>query len=278
MFSGRLLLIASKHEKAKVLAPLLERALSVQCISLTKFDTDILGTFNGEVERADTPLITLRKKCRMAAEAHGVDLVIGTEGSFGPHPIYALLPANDELVMLLDLKNGLEITSRELSTQTNYAGAAFNNFNDLLFFAIAKGFPQHGFILKDKVEHFTICAKGICNEDDLQKAFNQIITSHGSVWAETDMRAHLNPTRMSVIEKAAQKLVSNLQSECPKCRCPGFTTRKYISGLPCSECGCPTSSIKSELKKCEGCGYEIMLNYPKNRLSADPMYCQVCNP
>jgi hypothetical protein len=68
MFSGRLLLIASKHEKAKVLAPLLERALSVQCISLTKFDTDILGTFNGEVERADTPLITLRKKCRMAAE------------------------------------------------------------------------------------------------------------------------------------------------------------------------------------------------------------------
>jgi hypothetical protein len=64
--------------------------------------------------------------------------------------------------MLLDLKNDLEVTSRELSTQTNYAGAAFSTFKDLLLFAIDKGFPQHGFILKDKAEHFTICAKGIC--------------------------------------------------------------------------------------------------------------------
>jgi hypothetical protein len=277
MFNGRLLLIASKHEKTKVLAPLLERALSVKCISLTKFDTDTLGTFSGEVERANDPLITLRKKCRMAAESHRIDLVIATEGSFGPHPIYASLPANDELVMLLDLKNDLEVTSRELSTQTNYAGAAFSTFKDLLLFAIDKGFPQHGFILKDKAEHFTICAKGICREDDLQKAFNQIIASHGSVWAETDMRAHLNPTRMSVIEKAAQKLISNLQSECPNCRRPGFITKKYVAGLPCSDCGCPTPSIKSELKICEGCGYELM-NYPKNKLTADPMHCQVCNP
>lgn len=120
--------------------------------------------------------------------------------------------------------------------------------------------------------------KGICSEGDLQKAFNKIMASHGSVWAETDMRAHLNPTRMSVIEKAAQKLVSNLQSECPNCRRPGFTTKKYVVGLPCSVCGCPTTSIKSELKICEGCGYEMTLNYPKNKLTADSMYCQVCNP
>jgi hypothetical protein len=45
VFPGRKLLIASKHQKEEVIAPLLEKALEVTCIVPANFDTDELGTF-----------------------------------------------------------------------------------------------------------------------------------------------------------------------------------------------------------------------------------------
>ncbi len=278
MFNDRLLLIATKHEKSKVLAPLLERALSVQCLPLSNFDTDTLGTFSGEVERKDDPLTTLRKKCMSSAEAHGVDLVIATEGSFGPHPIYASVPANDELIMLLDLKNNLELVARELNTKTNYGGAAFSKFEELLLFAYDKGFPQHGLILKDRAVEFSLCTKGIRNEMDLQQSFKQLKKYNQSVWAETDMRAHMNPTRMEVIELAAHKLIKHLKCECPHCKRPGFIVKRYTTGLLCALCGSPTPSIKSEVKICDSCSYEEVNLLDANKTTADPIYCLVCNP
>ncbi|MFN7312200.1 MAG: DUF6671 family protein [Bacteroidota bacterium] len=278
LFKNRTLLIATKHKKEQVLAPLLERTLAVHCIPLTQFDTDSLGTFSGEVERENNPLTTLRNKCAFAAKAHGVDLVVGTEGSFGPHPVYGWLPAHDELVMLLDLKNNIEIFAREMSTQTNYGGTTVSTYDELFAFAKGKGFPEHALIIKDKTQEFSQCIKGIQQENELLAAFEKTKKYHQNVWVETDMRAHLNPTRMKVIEQAAGKLINHIQSECPQCKRPGFVVKKVIAGLPCSVCGTPTESIKSELKVCDGCRYEEELIYPKNKTTEDPMYCLVCNP
>ena len=44
MFQGRELLIVTKHEKEKVISPILERELGVKCVVTDNFDTDILGT------------------------------------------------------------------------------------------------------------------------------------------------------------------------------------------------------------------------------------------
>lgn len=44
-FSGRRLLIVTKHQKEEVIAPLLEKALGVSCFVSKDFDTDSLGTF-----------------------------------------------------------------------------------------------------------------------------------------------------------------------------------------------------------------------------------------
>ena len=62
MFKGRNLIIATKHQKEKAIAPLIEKALDVKCLVSTSFDTDQLGTFTGEVERKYDPFATARKE------------------------------------------------------------------------------------------------------------------------------------------------------------------------------------------------------------------------
>lgn len=86
MFEGRKVLIATKHKKELVIAPILEKELSISSYVSEQFDTDILGTFSGEIERKDDALTTLRNKCIHAANASNSDLVIASEGSFGAHP------------------------------------------------------------------------------------------------------------------------------------------------------------------------------------------------
>ena len=44
MFKGRQLVIATKHHKEKVIAPLFEKAFDVKCFVSKNFDTDLLGT------------------------------------------------------------------------------------------------------------------------------------------------------------------------------------------------------------------------------------------
>lgn len=68
MFKGRSLVIATKYEKEKVIASLLEDALGVVCFIQDGFDTDTLGAFTGEIERKLDPISTARKKCLRAME------------------------------------------------------------------------------------------------------------------------------------------------------------------------------------------------------------------
>lgn len=103
-FEGRKILIVTKHQKEKVIAPLLEKELGLRCFISEKFDTDSLGTFSGEIPRKNDPLTTLKQKCELAMELEGFELAIATEGSFGNHPSIFFAVANDELILLYDKK------------------------------------------------------------------------------------------------------------------------------------------------------------------------------
>ncbi|MFX5009088.1 DUF6671 family protein, partial [Acinetobacter baumannii] len=83
---------------------LLEEALGVTCIIPAEFNSDIFGTFSGEIERELNPLETARKKCYAAMELTGCYLAIASEGSFGAHPIIGFVPADEELLVLIDRK------------------------------------------------------------------------------------------------------------------------------------------------------------------------------
>ena len=278
MFEGRRLVIATKHGKEVVLAPILERELGVLCFTLPQFDSDIFGTFSGEVERLDDAVLTARLKCEKAMEMAQCDLAIASEGSFGSHPSFYFLPADDEVVLLLDKKHDVFFSARELSIDTNFNAAEISTFEELIDFAKRSKFPTHGLILRKSKTSCENIIKGITDWPVLKESFEKLIKGSSSLFVETDMRAMHNPSRMKVISKAAEKLIETLKSTCPSCHFPGFSVVKMKEGLPCELCQFPTRSIISHIYTCQKCLETKEILYPNQKMAEDPAFCDYCNP
>ena len=278
MFKGRRLIIATKHEKESVIAPLAEKALGVSCFVDKNFDSDIFGTFTGEIDRKLDPISTARQKCLMAMEMTGCDLGIASEGSFGQHPSLFFVNADEEFLIFIDKKNGLEIISRELSAETNFDGKEIKTEEALFEFADSVGFPSHGLILRKGKEEKSVIFKGLSDEKRLRDVFKNLMEKYGSSYVETDMRALFNPTRMGVIKTATKKLLDKINSLCPQCDTPGFGITDTKRGLKCSLCGSPTQSTLAFIRQCLHCHYSEEEMFPHHKVQEDPMYCDFCNP
>ncbi len=278
MFEGRKLVIATKHKKESVLTPLLEKGLDVKCFVPDYFDTDLLGTFTGEVERTDDPIATARKKCLLAMEEFDCDMAVASEGSFGIHPAMFFAYADEEILFFIDKKSKLEISVREICTETNFNGSEIKTAQDLKDFAKYAKFPTHGLIIKKSKEKFTETVKGITDWKKLNTTFHEFIEKYGSAFVETDMRAMYNPTRMKAIEMAAKKLIDKINSCCPNCNTAGFGITDRKEGLPCNLCGFKTRSTLSYIYTCQKCFYTKEAMYPNNITKEDPTYCDMCNP
>lgn len=277
-FNGRNLIIATKHQKEKVIMPLVKANLLVDVFVPSDYDTDKFGTFSGEISRTTNALEAVRKKCLDAMNQYGYDLGIASEGSFGPHPSLFFAQADDELIILIDKKNHLEIVARELSLETNFSGEKIQSFEQLIAFAKQIQFPTHGIILKDDQEHFKIIHKDISDWEHLKIYYDSLIEHSNEIWAESDMRAHRNPTRMMIIEKATQKLIKKLASLCPNCQTPGYDVNKVVKGLPCKWCKSPTSSTLALRYACQKCSNSTLEKYPNGKNYESPEFCSYCNP
>ncbi len=278
MFEGRKLIIATQHQKEKVIAPPLEKQFKLKCNVPIMFDTDKWGTFTGEIERKEDAYQTVRQKCLAAMDHEGFDLGVASEGSFGPHPSFGFINADDELVILIDKKNNLEIVAREISITTNYNSREIKTIAELFEFAEQAKFPSHHLILKNSKTSSLEQTKGISNKEQLIRVFHQLKSSSETVIVETDMRAMCNPTRMSVIEKATLKLVNKLLSACPQCLIPGFDIVDAKSGLPCENCSFPTQSTLLHIYQCQHCQFILEKKFPYNKTKESAMYCDMCNP
>lgn len=278
MFEHRTLIIGTKHNKERVIAPLVRKYLGVKDIQISNFDTDTLGTFSGEVERTEDPFITVRNKCIQAMELVNCDLGIANEGSFGNHPTLFFCPADEEWMIFIDRKNNLEISERIISTQTNYRQAEISTEIELHDFLQKVQFPSHAVILRKSSNEVTDLYKGLQNEDHVLSVFKDLLQKYGKVTIETDMRAMFNPTRMQVIEQLTEKLMQKINSTCPSCSTPGFSVSKANAGLPCASCCAPTNSTLSYILSCNSCSYTEERMYPHGKKTEDPTYCNFCNP
>jgi len=278
MFKGRTLLLVTKHGKEKVISPILEKELGVKCLVTENFDTDMLGTFTGDVERKDDPIMTARKKCLLALEFSSYDLALASEGSFGPHPSLFFVPADDEFLVLIDKKNDLEIIARELSIKTNFSGSEIRTEEELCEFARNAKFPSHRLIVRRTKNDFSEMVKGIGDKHLLKNTFSFFSTNYGAAFVETDIRAMYNPTRMRVIEKATKKLADKIKTSCPVCETPGFGITEVRTGLPCQICNYPTKSTLSYTYSCLKCSFSREEKYPDGKYAEDPMWCDLCNP
>ncbi len=267
------IVVASKHEKEKVIKPLFDAIYNCTFLS-SEIDTDLLGTFSGEIERTLSPYETAFEKCRMAFKTTDADFAIASEGSFGPHPTLFFVPADEEFLLFISRDEKLIIWAKHISTETNFNKIENPNREELSDFLEKVQFPSHKVILKSN----TRIEKGI---DDLN-VLNQLIQvsklQNESFSIETDMRAHCNPTRMKVIEETTVKLLEKLNSLCPSCETPGFSVQEVIKGLPCAQCGLKTESTLKHIKICTTCNHKEDIFYPRGIQAEDPMYCPFCNP
>lgn len=278
LFQNRKLIIATKHQKEKVIAPIFEKKMGVKCFVDKHFDTDLLGTFSGEIERKADPISTARKKCLIAMEKNNCDLGIASEGSFGAHPSIFFTKANEEILIFIDKKHNIEIIARELSNETNFDGKLVNSENALKSFAREMNFPSHALILRNEKNSNVKITKDIDNWEKLLTEYKVIKKQFNQVYVETDMRAMFNPTRMKIIEQTAEKLITKILCSCPKCLTPGFSITTAQKGLPCASCNFPTESTLYYLYSCKKCEYEKKEYFPRKIKFENPMYCSICNP
>ncbi|MFZ5630192.1 MAG: DUF6671 family protein [Spirochaetota bacterium] len=266
--------IATRHAKAKAIRPAFRRlGLSVQTV---RADTDALGTFSGEVERRGTPLECALEKCRMAHALSGEPCCLGSEGSFGPHPHLPFAASGFEILAFTDFARGYSVHEQLITFETNFASEIISSVSMLEDFATRAGFPSHALVLYagSRSER---PAKGIKSWDRLLELF-QLSAKAAPVRVETDMRAHVNPTRMKVIAALAKKLARRLQRVCPACGVPGYGLVDTETGLPCDWCRRPTQLVQKEIHGCALCGHLSHALRQDGLIHADPAQCDYCNP
>jgi len=280
IFKNRKIVIATKHEKEKVIAPILKKELGVDALVPENFDSDRFGTFTGEIKRSGTQLEAARKKALYAMELTGLDLAIASEGSFDKSELTPYLSSNLELVLLIDKKNGYEIRGHYENLKTNVFGDYVRSVDEALSFAKKINFPEHGIILRKNKSRKIGIEKGIHSEEMLIKAVKNALAKPFSrrVFLEADLRAHRNPTRMQAIKKATKDLIKNIRSECPRCKSPGFTPVDIEKGLPCVACGTPTEIPIYEIYSCQKCQYNEKVQAKDFNKKAGAEHCHHCNP
>lgn len=311
-FEGRKAIVATIHEKEQVIIPALH-SLGLIWTRAARLDTDQFGTFSGEITRKDTMEVTALKKARLGIELSDARIAIASEGSFGPHGSLPWVASGVELLLFFDADRDWVFTESSVSFETNYGHIVTDEMVSALSFARKKGFPTHGMvmmpggrdesggrenlgvarantggerqnlgggrpILGDETSQFLF--KGITDETRFEELFYicRSKSLDGMVWIETDMRAHVNPTRMKQIGDLAEKLANRIQRHCPECHLPGFGRIGQNTGLSCSGCGFPTEMIKEEIWGCPHCNETRSTPRSDGKQFAEPQYCGFCNP
>jgi hypothetical protein len=120
----------------------------------------------------------------------------------------------------------------------------------------------------------------VSSRDDLDAAIDAYaaLSADGKALVQTDMRAHMNPTRMEAIAVLAGRLAERLMCYCPRCASPGFGRTGVEDGLPCECCGIATREIRFEIHGCASCAHALCRPRADGRQHADPQYCDNCNP
>ncbi len=270
------ILIATKHHKERVIQPIFKRLIGCDMDVAKDFDSDQFGTFAGEVPRLQNSLATLIAKATLAAQEAGYDYAVASEGSFGPHPDLFMIPADIELIGLIDLKQGIEIIESVISAETNYGHLDLKAGDDYSIFLKQAQFPSHGLIVR-ALETGWI-QKGITNQLALKTAIEQAFEQSKQIRLETDMRALFNPSRMTVIATVAEKLAQRILQHCPQCNSPGFGKLATTGKLLCECCEAPSRLYQFQLRQCVACEYGEKSKRQDGLTTAPLQYCDYCNP
>ena len=257
----RLVSVLTRHSKAQHIAAALQPYDLLMC-EFSDWDTDQLGSFCGQTERSMTARETAALKAMLAADLAGTDAGIGSEGSFGGGPLPGVLPWQQELVAFYDADTGRVVTG----VAEGPAPLAATTVSDATALkTLLERYPAQGWMVRSRAG----VRKGLLDSEQIMT-----LSPEWPLTLEPDWRAMMSPLRCERIRQAAENLAARLQSVCPACNSPGFWYDKVQKGLPCADCDAPTSQIRLRMARCR-CGHEA---HEEIRDTADPYYCEYCNP
>lgn len=276
-FLGRRGVLATKHGKTDLIAPVMFRRLGLE-VETAEVDTDVLGTFTRDVPRRGSPLEVAVAKARLGMDATGSSIGFASEGSFGPHWSVPMVTVDVELVVMVDDVLGIVVAETEVDLDVITFSTDLPTADTGSLDLERAGFPEHGLIVMSKSGHGPI-VKGLHCKEELDEAVRRCfaVDPSSGVRVESDFRAHHHPSRRRVIARAAERLAERLAHSCPSCHAPGWGLGRRESGAPCLECGRPTRMVRAEVEVCARCDVEVM-RPTSDAAGVDPRFCPRCNP
>jgi len=277
-FKGKRLHIVSKHRKQEYFEPAFTGRLGFICETVAAVDTDLLGTFSGEVERTLAPLECAREKYRQALPFCKDGYILASEGSFGAHPTLGWVATGEEWLVWYDIKEQFEVVVRNATLDTCFFGENITSEQQCLQFLQKVGFPKQGIILKHSRAHPQHMLKNLDTEQEVLNKVAEWLASGATPYIETDMRAMHNPTRQQHLTQVGHLMADALSSICDSCGWYGFSVTSVERGLPCGWCGNATESVLAEIYTCKKCNYSESKKFPRGIEQENPQFCNQCNP
>lgn len=276
-YRGQSIALPTLHHKGALIAPSFLSTLGMKVVEVN-VDTDLLGSFSGEVKREKSQLETVRRKALLGLEVSGLAFAIASEGSIGADPEIGLITSDIETLIFIDSINNLEIVESYRSFDINAHVLQYEEGMDLSVFLSKSDFPHHKLIVRSEFGYSHVIAKAISTEEAFFNALAEAKHLNiNPIFIESDLRAHCSPSRAKNIEIAAERLTAKISSLCPECMTPGWGAVKAIYGLPCSECGQESEgATRALLYGCVKCSHTV--EGDPLAVSIDPSRCNWCNP
>ena len=275
-YNGINAVLTTKHFKQNLIEPTF-KLLGVNVIHYD-WDTDQLGTFSGEISRTLSQRDTVIKKARTGMIATNSEYGIASEGTIGPDPALSILNSTIEAVVWVDNVNSFELVEFERGLDIVAVKEQFKTTEEIDDFLTRADFPNHALIVYPEGAKEPIY-KGIREKEQLLAAIDECFarSRSGIALVESDLRAHMSPSRAAVITRCAEKLVSRLSVLCQSCSLPGFGQIGNLHGLDCEQCGdyVPTA-IAGTILGCVKCDFKIE-NFNENT-NTSAANCPACNP
>ena len=281
--------LATMHGKEAAIGPAMQAHLGLTVVTPPDLDTDVLGTFTGEIPRVGTMRDVAIRKARLGMRASGLRIGIASEGSFGPHPAIPFFRAGMELMVLVDDERDLIISESLIAEDIIHDETVVGSMSELDLFLPRVRFPTHALVVAPNLTvspwwklhpERARARKGIRMYSELVDAVGLAsrMSEDGLARVTTDLRAHMNPTRMRAIGRLASLLAIKVGAECPECRAPGFGRVAPAPGLPCGDCGEESIIPRGDLWRCAACAHEREERRLPIRELAEPGECPRCNP
>ncbi|MEZ5789124.1 MAG: DUF6671 family protein [Xanthobacteraceae bacterium] len=275
-------MLATMHGKEVAIAPALRERLGLIVEVAEGIDTDRLGTFTGEIPRAGTIEEAAIAKARLGMAVADARIGVASEGSYGPHPQIPFIGAGFELMVLVDDERKIVVREHLIDETPVYSHTVAATDSELNAFLQSISFPAHALILRPNAprDGDTTLHKGVRTREELGRTLQDCAerSGDGRVFIQTDMRAHMNPTRMDAIGRLAKRFADRLVCLCPACRTPGYGLIAVEKGLPCNWCGGPTLMVRHQIFGCVSCENKEKRERSDGLAEADPGQCTNCNP